>query len=44
MGAAEFTQVGRWIAAIAAEPQDVALQERTKQEVKELVQNFPTPA
>ena len=43
MGEAEFTQVGHWIAAIAAEPQDTDLQERTKEEVNELVQNFPVP-
>jgi glycine hydroxymethyltransferase len=44
MGAAEFTQIGRWIAAIAAAPQDTARQERTKEEVKAMVQHFPTPA
>ncbi len=44
LGTAEFAQVGRWVAAIAAEPQDTDLLERTKAEVKELVKRFPTPA
>jgi len=37
-------QVGRWIAAIARDPQNSTLQVRTKQEVLELVQEFPVPA
>lgn len=44
MGVAEFAQIGRWIAAIAKEPQNTALQEQTRQAVYELVRNFPVPA
>jgi glycine hydroxymethyltransferase len=44
MGAAEFAQIGQWIAAIARDPQNLALQEQTKQDVKALVQDFPVPA
>jgi len=44
MGAAEFVQIGQWVAAIARDPQNLALQEQTKQDVKTLVQDFPVPA
>jgi glycine hydroxymethyltransferase len=44
LGAAEFTQIGRWIAAIAREPNHTALQEQTRRAVYELVQQFPVPA
>lgn len=44
MGAAEFKQIGQWIAAIAKDPQNQALQAETKQAVWELVQAFPVPA
>jgi glycine hydroxymethyltransferase len=44
LGADEFRQVGLWIAAIAREPQNSALQEQTRRAVHELVQHFPVPA
>jgi glycine hydroxymethyltransferase len=44
MGAAEFRQVGRWIAAIAKDPQNTSLQAETKQAVLEMVRHFPVPA
>ncbi len=43
LGAAEFKQIGHWIAAIAREPQNTALQVQTKQDVLALVQDFPVP-
>jgi glycine hydroxymethyltransferase len=43
LGAAEFKQIGHWIAAIARAPQDAALQAQTKQDVLSLVENFPVP-
>ncbi|RME60652.1 MAG: serine hydroxymethyltransferase, partial [Caldilineae bacterium] len=44
MGAAEFEQIGRWIAAIARDPQNTSLQERVRGEVLEMVRAFPVPA
>ena len=44
LGEAEFAQIGRWIAAIAREPLDEALQLRTRDEVLEMVIHFPVPA
>ena len=44
MGAAEFTQIGRWIAAITKDPKTTTLQEQTKEAVLEMVQDFPVPA
>jgi glycine hydroxymethyltransferase len=44
LGAAEFKQIGQWIAAIAKDPQNQALQAETKQAVWALVQAFPVPA
>lgn len=44
MGEAEFEQIARWIAAIARAPLDTDLQERTRQEVYAMVQDFPVPA
>ena len=44
LGTSEFRQIGRWIAAIAKEPENMALQEQTKADVLELVQDFPVPA
>ncbi len=44
MGPEEFAQIGRWIAAIARQPGDQALQERIKQEVMHLAAAFPVPA
>lgn len=40
----EFEQIGRWIAAIAKDPDDTGLQGRVRSEVLEMVQAFPTPA
>lgn len=44
MGQAEFVQIGRWIAAIARNPQDSDLVAETKNEVIELASRFPVPA
>ncbi|MCC6454960.1 MAG: serine hydroxymethyltransferase [Caldilineaceae bacterium] len=44
MGPAEFAQIGRWIAAIARNPQDEDLIAETKNEVVELASRFPVPA
>ena len=44
MGPGEFAQVGRWIAEIAREPGNQALQARIKQEVMNLASAFPVPA
>ncbi|MGB5047729.1 MAG: serine hydroxymethyltransferase, partial [Caldilineaceae bacterium] len=41
MGVAEFQQIGRWIAAVAREPDNTALQESVRGEVLEMVQAFP---
>ncbi len=40
----EFEQIGRWIAAIAKDPLNEALQEKIRGEVLALVQDFPVPA
>lgn len=40
----EFERIGRWIAAIARDPDDTGLQERVRSEVLEMVRAFPTPA
>jgi glycine hydroxymethyltransferase len=44
MGVSEFAQIGRWVAAIAREPYNTALQDETRRAVYELVQQFPVPA
>lgn len=44
MGPEEFTQIGRWIGAVARDPADAALQRRIRAQVKDLVQAFPVPA
>jgi glycine hydroxymethyltransferase len=44
MGAAEFTQIGRWIATVARDPNNRDLQAQVKHEVMELVRDFPVPA
>jgi glycine hydroxymethyltransferase len=44
MKEAEFEQIGRWIAAIAHSPFDEELQTRIREEVLQLVVNFPVPA
>lgn len=40
----EFEQIGRWIASIAHDPKDTALQESVRDEVLEMVRAFPVPA
>jgi len=40
----DFRQVGRWIAAVAREPMNTALQERTRTEVAEMMQRYPVAA
>ncbi|MCY3990298.1 MAG: serine hydroxymethyltransferase [Caldilineaceae bacterium] len=40
----QFEQIGRWIASIAHEPKDTALQESVRDEVLEMVKAFPVPA
>jgi glycine hydroxymethyltransferase len=44
MGEAEFVQIGRWIAAIARDPNNTDLQLETKDEVMTLTARFPVPA
>jgi glycine hydroxymethyltransferase len=44
MGEEQFEQIARWIAAIAKEPKNTALQEQTRAAVHDLVQDFPVPA
>ena len=44
LGAAEFDQVGRWIARVARDPQNEALQQQVRGEVLDLVRAFPVPA
>ncbi len=44
MKAPEFEQIGRWIAAIAKDPDDSGLQQQVRSEVMEMAQAFPTPA
>ena len=44
MGVVEFQQIGRWIATVAREPDNTALQEAVRDEVAEMVQAFPVPA
>jgi len=43
MGVAEFQQIGRWIAAVAHEPGNKALQDAVRAEVLAMVQAFPVP-
>jgi len=43
-GPSELKQVAAWIGEIVRDIQNVALQERIRQEVKELCANFPVPA
>ena len=40
----QFEQIGRWIASIAYDPLDTALQESVRDEVIEMVKAFPVPA
>jgi glycine hydroxymethyltransferase len=44
LGRAEFEQVGSWIAEIAREPFNEALQQRVRREVIDMVRRFPVPA
>ena len=44
MGEAEFTQIWRWIARIARDPQDEDIQHQVRNEVMAMVRAFPVPA
>ncbi len=44
LGAAEFAQVARWIAAVAREPHNDALIAQTKHAVVEMMRGYPVPA
>lgn len=44
MGEAEFTQIGRWIAAIARDPFNEGLQTQIREDVLDMVRHFPVPA
>ncbi len=44
LGAAEFAQVARWIALIAKDPTNIALQEQVQADVMAMVSAFPVPA
>jgi glycine hydroxymethyltransferase len=44
MKEAQFQQIGRWIASIAREPENQALQIQVSREVLDMVQDFPVPA
>ena len=43
MKESEFEQIGRWIASIAREPNDGALQDAVRGEVKAMAESFPVP-
>lgn len=43
MGQAEFEQIGRWIASIAREPNDIALRDQVRAEVRAMALTFPVP-
>lgn len=44
LGAREFEQIARWIAAIAKDPTNTELQDQTRANVATMVQDFPVPA
>ena len=44
MGEPEFRRIGAWIGEIARDPADTGLQRRIKDEVREMVGDFPVPA
>jgi glycine hydroxymethyltransferase len=44
LGAAEFAQIGRWIAAVAKDPTNAALQSRVQDDILAMMQNYPVPA
>ena len=44
LGTAEFAQIGRWIAEVAKDPTNTALQSRVQDDVFVMMQNFPVPA
>ncbi|MFN3334413.1 MAG: serine hydroxymethyltransferase, partial [Caldilinea sp.] len=44
LGAAEFTQIGRWIAMIAADPTNEGLQRDIQADVIAMMGAFPVPA
>ena len=44
LGAVEFEQVARWLAAIARDPTNAELQEQTRGDVMTLMSRYPVPA
>jgi glycine hydroxymethyltransferase len=44
LGTSEFAQIGRWIAEVAKDPTNAALQNRVQDDVFGMMQNFPVPA
>ena len=44
LGEAEFAQIGRWIAAVAKDPTNTALQSHVQGDVFAMMQHFPVPA
>ena len=44
LGTVEFAQIGRWIAEVAKDPTNAALQNRVQDDVFVMMQNFPVPA
>jgi glycine hydroxymethyltransferase len=44
LGGAEFAQIGRWIAAVAKDPTNAALQSRVQDDILAMMQDFPVPA
>ncbi len=44
LGTSEFAQIGRWIAEVAKDPTNAALQNRVQDDVFGMMRNFPVPA
>ncbi len=44
LGTVEFAQIGRWIAEVAKDPTNAALQNRVQDDVFVMMQNYPVPA
>ncbi len=44
LGEAEFAQIARWIAAVAKDPTNADLLEKTRVAVAEMMLRFPVPA
>ena len=44
LGAQEFAQIARWIAAVAKDPTNAALQNQVQDAVMAMMRNFPVPA